>query len=746
MAEIVKTKVSAGIYYVEIPSVKVFILCGCPADAVKHLIKKGLIKTVEKNGVTFETGPNVILLSDVLVQRGNFSNLSEFLVLQMLYRQGIIIPGHPNNTGIKPVLIGNEEQVHAQMHYIYCGNYGLTTIEEMKNTGIDDETAYNILRLKKKFAFGSIKETEELLGYKIINDKKVEIRDGVYINRKGFNIFEISYNSETIEVDLNLNKNEEYEPPYELGFHNLQREYFSITHTGDGDGWDTNRPCTMTILIFQGRIYLIDAGPNVQYSLTALGVSVNEIEGIFHTHAHDDHFAGLTTLIRADHKIKYYSTPLVRASVSKKLSALMSWNEDQFQNYFDIHDLAFNKWNYVEGLEVKPFFSPHPIETNIFTFRALWEKGYLTYSHFVDISSLDVLKNMITDDHNEAGISRDFYETIKRTYLTPANYKKIDIGGGFVHGSAEDFKNDTSDNIILAHTSYKLTVSQKAIGSDSAFGSVNVIIHANQDYTLRDTAQLLKQYYPKAPMEDIRMILNCNIVFFNAGAFLIKQGTTDNHIYLILSGIVEVLRVKEDYSNILTAGSLVGELSGIDALKAPSMETYRAASYVRALEIPSVLYSEFVKRNDLYAKIGRIIKNREFLYNTWLFGDMVSYPIQNKIAQFMTFERFDNDSVFTYGDKAELYLISQGAVRLSSCSKHKCGDKAAARNVIETLTAGDFFGEETIIHKSGNLYDAKIDKNSTIYKIPGEKLADIPVVIWKLLETSEKRCKLLKAL
>ena len=46
-----------------------------------------------------------------------------------------------------------------------------------------------------------------------------------------------------------------------------------------------------------------------------------KIEGIFHTHAHDDHFAGFTTLMRADHRIKYFATPLVRASVAKKLSA-----------------------------------------------------------------------------------------------------------------------------------------------------------------------------------------------------------------------------------------------------------------------------------------------------------------------------------------------------------------------------------------------------------------------------------------
>ncbi len=49
----------------------------------------------------------------------------------MFYRQGMIMPGHPNNTGQKPLLIGSEEQIKAQMQYIYRGNYGLISEDEI---------------------------------------------------------------------------------------------------------------------------------------------------------------------------------------------------------------------------------------------------------------------------------------------------------------------------------------------------------------------------------------------------------------------------------------------------------------------------------------------------------------------------------------------------------------------------------------------------------------------------------------
>lgn len=135
MGQIRKVKVSTGIEWVEVPEAGVFMLCGCPPDSVKHLMKRGLIVPTERAGWSFETGPNVILLSDVILQNGSFTNMAEFPVLQMLYRQGTLIPNHPNNTGAKPMLVGAQDQIDAQMEYIYRGNYGLVSEEELIKGG-----------------------------------------------------------------------------------------------------------------------------------------------------------------------------------------------------------------------------------------------------------------------------------------------------------------------------------------------------------------------------------------------------------------------------------------------------------------------------------------------------------------------------------------------------------------------------------------------------------------------------------
>ena len=84
----------------------------------------------------------------------------------------MIIPNHINNKGLKPLLIGTKKQVQAQLSYIYRGNYGLTSIEEIMATGVDKTTAEEMMKIKLHFAFKAIKTSKDFLDSKIIEDEK----------------------------------------------------------------------------------------------------------------------------------------------------------------------------------------------------------------------------------------------------------------------------------------------------------------------------------------------------------------------------------------------------------------------------------------------------------------------------------------------------------------------------------------------------------------------------------------------
>jgi hemerythrin len=720
-----KIEVTTGVWWVEAPGADVRVLCGCPADAVKHLMKRGLISPTERGGVSYETGPTAILLSDVMVQNGTFANLGEFPVLQMLYRQGMILPGHPGNTGIKPLIMGSAEQVRAQLQYIYRGNYGLISEDELMEAGASPERAKALMRLKLKFAFGNIRHPGELIDTLVIEGDAVEIKNGVTVRRLRLNLFEFRLGDEVVTVDLNLPAFETYECPYPLGFYNMPREYFSVVHSGEGDGWDTNRPSMGSIMMFQGRVYLIDAGPNILGTLDALGIGVNEIDGIFHTHSHDDHFAGLTTLIRADHRIKYFATPLVRASVARKIAALLSIEPSAFADYFECHDLIEDEWNEIDGLEVRPLFSPHPVETTVFLFRAPWEDGYRSYAHMADICRLAVLRDFITNDPEAPGIDQAMYDRVVENYAIPAQVKKVDVGGGMIHGDAYDFRDDQSGKVILAHTSQRNTVAQKAIGSTASFGTVDILIPSNHDFIWRAAYELLLSYFPEIQHNQLRVLLNNPVATFNPGTILVKERQAADTIHLLLSGSVEALHVDGGSRSVLSAGAMIGELAAL--FDSPVSETYRAIGFVKALNIPCRLYREFVRRNDLSAAITRIFENRQFLQRTWLFGEVVSTRTLNRLAKEMTLRTIAAGEIIDIGPESVALVITGEVGRL------------LGEHVVETLGPGGFFGEELSIFWTPSMFRLKAMTATNVFLVPAALLAGIPSVRWKLFEASGKR-------
>ena len=729
MTRLRKVAVSAGIYWVEAPELDLRILCGCPADTVKHMMKRGLISSIERNGVAFESGPNVILLSDVMIQNGLFANLAEFPVLQMLYRQGMIIPKHPGNTGQKPLLVGSPTQVRAQLNYIHRGNYGLISEEELREAGLSADDAREMMRMKLKFAFGAIRPPSELVDFRELNDAPIEIRGGLMLRRLELNVFELRLGDEVVTVDLNLSDFETYECPYPLGLHYIPREYFAVVHSGEGDGWDTDRPSMGAILMFQGHIYLIDAGPNIVSSLSALGIGINEIEGIFHTHSHDDHFAGLTSLFRSDHRLKYYAAPMVRAAVAKKMAALLDLHDGVFSDYFDVHDLVLDRWNDVGGLEVRPVLSPHPVETTVFFFRTMWVDGYRSYAHFADICRYDVLKGFITQDDQAPGISEDRYRRTVQDYSIPADVKKIDIGGGMIHGDAFDFREDVSGKIILAHTSHQHSVQQRAIGSAAAFGTVDALIPTDHDFIWRSAFEILTTSFPDVPEHQIRVLMNNQMLTFNPGTILLRERQTTKDIWIVLSGSVEVIHSAGIVRSVLSAGAIVGELQGL--FGAPATETCRAQGFVKVLCLPATLYSKFVRRNNLLEDITQLLERRDFLQRSWLFSEVVSTKTMNSIA------RECQPVQYEPGQVVELSPEHMALVRRGHLIRSRHGQDVGIVDV------GDFFGEERSVFwvpERTALKAASDGAEALIF--PAVLVSSIPSVRWRLFEEWGRRVNL----
>ncbi|MBF0630930.1 MAG: transporter substrate-binding domain-containing protein [Magnetococcales bacterium] len=720
-------QVAPGVIWMQIPEAGLYILCGCPGEVVKHLMHRGLIQSTGRDGMTWETGPNVILLSDLLIQNGGFANLAEFPVLQMLYRQGMILPKHPNNTGVKPMLIGRESQVRAQMQYIQRGNYGLLCKEELLAEGLTPAMADLMMKIKLKFAFGAIREPSQIVDSLYVDADPVAIRNGVSVARIALNTYRFFYRDRFADVDLNLPAGITYAPPYPLGQHNIARHHnFAVLHTGQGDGWDRNRPSMSSVILFHGRIYLIDAGPGVLQVLTAIGIDISEVDGIFHTHAHDDHFAGLPALIRTDRRMAYFAAPMVRASVAKKFSALMSLDEHQFHHFFAVRDLVSEQWNDCDGLMVKPVHSPHPVENTMFLFKAGEGDEEKTYAHWADLSGFKVLDGMVGTKEND--IPATVVEQIKQTYLGFANLKKLDIGGGMIHGMAEDFRSDPSDRLILAHLDRKLTPAEMEIGSEAAFGAVDVLIPGEKNLMSSRAFGFLKALFPNVDHQEIHQLVQAPMVHYNPGTIIHRAQDTYDYLEMVLSGTVAYLEAKNDVVNHLSIGSFLG---GIDflGLKSEDSWTLRSISDCMVIQLSHANMLAFLERNNLKQDFVEGMKKIRFLRKTWLFGEATTSFTLDRIARSLSPIPMEPGQTCPIHERHTLWLVNEGRIVL----------KDDQGRDVEEVGIGGVFGEHNFLNPGMHGCHASAVEPCTLFHLTDNGLMDIPIVHWKMLELYHKR-------
>ncbi len=725
-----KTKVTNGIFWIEIPEADLRILCGCPADAVKHLRKRGMIAPVTRDGFSFETGPNAILLSDTPIQKGSFANLAEFPLLQMFYKQGTLIPGHPSNKGKRPLLIGLGDQVRAQADYFFRGNYGLASEEEIRSCGVPAETARELFRVKKWFAFEHIRATTDLVETRALDSEAVELAPGVIVHRRGFNQYEFLAMGESVTVDLTLGPGEQYIPSFELPVSQVRRERFSVIHVGEGDGWDPERPCMGSIVCHQGLLYLVDAGPYITYTLDALGIRAEDIEGIFHTHAHDDHFAGLTSLVRSARKIKYYAVPCVRATAQKKMAALMRFEEQRFSRFFEVNDLVPGEWNDIGGMGVRPVYSPHPVETTVFFFRAQFGEESRTYTHLADIPSFEVLDGLVKGHGGGPAITQATRDAFAADVMAPVDLKKVDAGGGLIHGNAGDFAADRSKRIVLSHGIVSIPPELGKAAATVSFGDTDLLFPGGTEEYLRRSARLsLASWFPGVPAGELEPLAGSTIMSIPAGGEVRTEKSRDSDVLLILSGVAEETDNGSGARGRLTAGALVGVSAVHPGQQAAS--TCRALSAVTALAIPGPTYRGFVGRTEISQALQLSAKKRGFLSMCPLFAGIRSETVLNGIAVTMEERRMDPGKGTPRSAGPELYLLSEGEV-----------DLVVGPRLVETIGPGGFWGEERIVSSAPAICEARASEVAcAFYAIPASVLAAVPVVQWELQEAFERRLR-----
>ena len=677
-----KIPVLPGVWWVEIPQSDLRILCGSPMDIVKHLIMLGLVKKTQSGSVSFEIGPNAVLLSEKPVQNGRLWNLVEFPVLHMMYRQGMALPGHPGNTGAKPLIIGCSEQLECALSYIHRGTYGLTSRREMRRFGLPSADIDNLWRLKLKFAAGEIRSIDGLVDTAVVDGEPGEIAPGVLLSRLGENRCRFSAEGEHLDVDMNIPEGEDWSPSYSLPRRTVDDADFSVVHIGEGNGWDPSRPCMGSLLNHRGRRFLIDSGPGIDYSLNALGMDVNDIDGLFLSHAHDDHFAGISQLLNREKPLSVYAVEPVMATIRMKLASLMGSNLHFADAFFRVQNLRENRWNDIDGLQVRPVGSPHPLETTIFFFRARENGRTGTYAHLADIISRSVIDGFTGGN----GVSAQYTERIFTEYACPADVKKVDAGGGLIHGAAADFAGDDSGKLILSHTEGEIAESDRPFGVAADFGDNDIIIPPGAD-TLRNTILRALELSPLGNAREQRSeILALTPETLSSGAAPPDAGGGDTLCLLLSGGIKASLgltgSLTDDQANKANKankanrrslelryrpGALIGEA---EALGESPGWSCRVGDTASVLPIPGELYRRCLGP-ELLERRRRVLSRRESIIRGDFFRNRLSAARIDLIAENAESLMLKKGrSLKTGRGSADaLYLVLSGALRLHRSSR-----------------------------------------------------------------------------
>jgi len=722
MSLIINKKVAAGISWIAIKEADLYLCCGCPADTVKHLKKADIINRAEIDGHFYEHGPNALLISDTLIQNGQIANLAEFPILHMLYIQGLNLPHHPNYKKNTPILIGYEDQINAQLEYASVGNHGLSSIDEIVSAGISPEDAKKIFATKIYYSGGKITHMRELIKSCILNEEKTEIKNGVYIQRMDINKFQISYKNEIAYINLNLAEDQHFPAPYTLPFKELSPGRFSITHTGEGNGWDENRPCMASVIHHNDRIYLIDAGPNILNNLASLGIGLSEIDGIFLSHIHDDHFAGITELLNVERRLNFYATKLVRITAEKKLKALTNSKLELLQVAFNCIDIEFNTWNNVNGLEVRPNYSPHTVETSTFDFRAKNNGVYKTYKHLSDTINLKEFEKII--DNTPDLFTKEDYRSVKKNYLGKVNLKKIDVGGGIIHGHLSDYEQDKSDLLVMAHTSSELEKPGENF-INVKFGDTHTLIkNGDYDFFRKKSIRYLSNYFDGLNEEEILLLVNKKVTEYHPGQTIITVEDTKK-IVLIISGLVSNPAPSGE-TQLLDAGNFIGYSKRYFMEDLP--EKYQAWSHVRCLEYEESFINRFLRKFSLTEGIYERLSIINELRSSKLIHNNLSSAIYYKIGKQAEIINSMDYSFSSENLASHLFIIIQGKVKIV----FKGGTAIS-------IGRRDHFGGLALLENHRRKQEFVIEENLLAIAIPIERIGKVPFLIWRMIELEEIR-------
>jgi ribonuclease BN (tRNA processing enzyme) len=162
-----------------------------------------------------------------------------------------------------------------------------------------------------------------------------------------------------------------------------------VSFLGTGDAFNAGGACHASYLVTSSQTrFLLDCGPSALLSLKREGQSAADIDTIFISHLHGDHFAGIPFLFLDGTYEDRRTRPLTIAGPPGTEERLRDLHRAMYKELSD-HCPGF-PWSCVElvpgtlqtvgGVEVLPFLVPHQVNATCFGLRVSVDGKTVLYS------------------------------------------------------------------------------------------------------------------------------------------------------------------------------------------------------------------------------------------------------------------------------------------------------------------------------------------------------------------------------
>ncbi len=582
-------------------------------------------ETIKDSMALFNEAPQYFLLPANLIDKFTFLNNAEieFPIYYNYFFKGrktCIICQEKQKPALismlQEALIGPVETDFAKNDYADPANYRYDIDAEMayfRRKG-DRQTASDLMTLKDMVSiitFNREKDTSTAipgtrLSFRISAENKLVFSvDGKAVPLK-------DADGRKIIIDYKfINRLLKPRPPEALT--NFKFPQLGFTFLGASNGFDKNGVTSGFIIWINGKGLLVDPPANIISLIEENNISLANINGVFLSHCHADHDAGILQNIIRGYGLKIYTTQTIWKSFKTKYGGLLGYPDDRFDDIAEFDPVVIDKAFNIENAVFRFHYALHVLPTLGFTMT--YEGNSLFYSSDTCVS--DTTGVMFA----EKIMSAERYTEIISDFMK-YDYVLHEAGGGSLH-THFDYLEKTGrgkNEITVYHTPKALYDKYKAENPESLLTYPQVgIAHTRVicPYNLQNRFDFLCGFklFEDINIKSIREFeKESEFIDFPPDAVIIQENEISTDFYIIVNGLVDIY-VNDQLRKKYISFDFFGETAALST--GHRTATVRAgAQGCRCLRINGGRFVTEVKSSlPLYQKLENLATIRE--KNSW---------------------------------------------------------------------------------------------------------------------------------